>query len=155
MEGDEALHACLIVCGLNEKQQDAVLAEGFPDLSSFRSMNHSSLTEMVKHIGSLKKNSVHIGEYHLHNMEALAWWIHDQRHRNREIVAEEFDAVTLETCLDELELETKEETDDEVVLSKFKDSFTGYVQWEVELFNYLSGLKGKSGVPLVYVIHKE
>jgi hypothetical protein len=32
--------------------------------------------------------------------------------------------------------------------------FTGYIQWEVELINYLSGLKGKSGVPLVYVIHK-
>jgi hypothetical protein len=52
------------------------------------------------------------------------------------------------------ELESKEETDDETVLSKFKDTFTGYVQWDVELINYLSGLKGKSGVPLVYVIHK-
>jgi hypothetical protein len=39
-------------------------------------------------------------------------------------------------------------------LLKFKDTFTGYVQWEVELINYLSGLKGKSGVPLVYVIRK-
>jgi hypothetical protein len=65
-------------------------------------------------------------------------------------VAEKFDALTLETFLDELELETKEEADDEVILSKFKDSFTGYVQWDVELFNYLSGLKGKSGLPLVY-----
>jgi hypothetical protein len=64
-------------------------------------------------------------------------------------VAEKFDALTLETFLDELELETKEEADDEVILSKFKDSFTGYVQWDVELFNYLSGLKGKSGLPLV------
>ncbi len=65
-------------------------------------------------------------------------------------MAEKFDALTLETFLDELELETKEEADDEVILSKFKDSFTGYVQWDVELFNYLSGLKGKSGLPLVY-----
>jgi hypothetical protein len=32
--------------------------------------------------------------------------------------------------------------------------FTCYIQWEVELINYLSGLKGKSGVPLVYVIRK-
>jgi hypothetical protein len=80
------------VCGLNEQQQNAVLGEGFPDMMSFCSMNHSSLSEMVM--------------------------------------------------------------DDEITLSKFKDTFTGYVQWEVELINYLSGLKGKSGVPLVYVICK-
>jgi hypothetical protein len=88
-------------------------------------------------------------------MQALAWWIRDQRHCNRETVAKEFDVVTLETCLDNLELETKVEANDEVILSKFKDSFTSYVQWEVELFSYLSGLKGKSGVPLVYVICKD
>jgi hypothetical protein len=62
LEGDEALRACLVVCGLNERQQDAVLAKCFPDFNSFHSMNHLSLTEMVKHIGSLKKSSVHIGE---------------------------------------------------------------------------------------------
>ncbi len=117
-------------------------------------MNHSSLSEMVKHIGSLRRISMHIGEYHLHNTEALAWWIHDQRHRNRKIYAEEFDAEIMEASLNELELESKEETGDESVFSKFKDTFTGYIQWEVELINYLSGLKGKSGVPLVYVIHK-
>jgi hypothetical protein len=79
LEGDEALRACLIVCGLNEQQQNAVLGEGFLDLMSFCSMNCSSLREMVKCISSLRRNSVHIGEYHLHNMEALAWWIHDQK----------------------------------------------------------------------------
>jgi hypothetical protein len=72
LEGDEAFCACVIVCGLNEQQQNAVLAQGFPDLMSFHSMNCSSPSEMVKHIGSLKRSSVHIGEYHLHNMEALA-----------------------------------------------------------------------------------
>jgi hypothetical protein len=41
-----------------------------------------------------------------------------------------------------MELETGEEKDDDVALSKFKETFTGYVQWEVELSNYLSGLKG-------------
>jgi hypothetical protein len=61
LEGDEALCACLIVCGLNEQKQN-VLAEGFPDMMSFHSMNCSSLKEMVKHIGSLKRSSVHIGE---------------------------------------------------------------------------------------------
>jgi hypothetical protein len=86
-------------------------------------------------------------------MEALAWWIHDQRHHNREIYAEEFDVEIMEACLNELELESKE-MDDEITLSKFKDTFTGYIQWEVELINYLPGLKGKSGVPLVFVICK-
>jgi hypothetical protein len=110
---------------------------------------------MVKHIGRLRRNSVCIGEYHLRNMEALAWWIHDdQRCCNREIYAEEFDVEIMEACLNELELESKEEMDEEIMLSKFKDTFTGYIQWDVELINYLSGLKGKSGVPLVYVIHK-
>jgi hypothetical protein len=108
LEGDEALRACLIVCGLNEQQQNAVLGEGFLDLMSFCSMHCSSLSEMVKHIGSLTRNSVCINEYHLHNMEASAWPIHDQRHHNREIYAEEFDVEIMEACLNELELESKE-----------------------------------------------
>jgi hypothetical protein len=43
-----------------------------------------------------------------------------------EIYAEEFDTEIMEASLNELE--SKEETDDETVLSKFKDTFTGYVQ---------------------------
>jgi hypothetical protein len=123
LEGDEALCACLIVCGLNEQQQnDAVLGKGFLDLISFCSMNCSSLSKMVKHIGRLRRNTVRIGKYHLRNMEALAWWIHDQRCCNREIYAEEFDVEIMEACLNELELESKEEMDEEIMLSKFKDT---------------------------------
>jgi uncharacterized protein (UPF0335 family) len=56
-------------------------------------------------------------------MEALAWWIHDdQRCCNREIYAEEFDVEIMEACLNELELESKEEMDEEIMLSKFKDT---------------------------------
>jgi hypothetical protein len=103
LEGDEALCACLIVCGLNEQQQNdavlPVLGEGFLNLISFCSINCSSLFKMVKHIGRLRRNSVRIGEYHLRNMEALAWWIHDdQRCCNREIYAEEFDVEIMEAC---------------------------------------------------------
>jgi hypothetical protein len=124
LEGDEALSACLIVCGLNEQQQNAVLVKGFPDLMSFCNMNCSLLSEVVKHIGSLRRNSVRIGEYHLCNMEALAWWICDQRHRNREFYAEEFDVEIMEACLNELELESKEEMDRDYVVK-----IQTYVYW--------------------------
>jgi hypothetical protein len=49
-------------------------------------------------------------------MEALAWWIHDQRCCNREIYAEEFDVEIMEACLNELELESKEEMDRDYVV---------------------------------------
>ncbi len=155
LEGADALRACLRVCGLVDDQENAVMEEGFPDIFSFRFMDRKSLSEMVKRIASLRRGAVRIGEFQLRNMEAFAWWIRDMKRRDRDIVAEKFDDETLETCLDEMELETGEEKDDDVALSKFKETFTGYVQWEVELSNYLSGLKGKSGVPLVYVIRKQ
>jgi len=95
LEGGEALHACLRVCGLVLAQENAVMAEGFPDIVSFRFMERKSLSEMVKRIGSLRQGSTRIGEYQLRNMEAFAWWIHDMKRCNRDIVAEEFDAVTV------------------------------------------------------------
>jgi hypothetical protein len=67
---------------------------------------------MVKRIGSLRRNSVRIGEYHLRNMEALAWWIRDQRCRNREIYAEEFDVdvVAPKSCILSIESRMYEST---------------------------------------------
>jgi len=73
LEGGEALRACLHVCGLVLTQENAVMAEGFPDIVSFRFMEHKSLCEMVKRIGSLRQGSTRIGEYQLRNMEAFAW----------------------------------------------------------------------------------
>jgi hypothetical protein len=70
---------------------------------------------------------------------------------------DDFTVDICEECIAKMDFEAKDEKISETVKSlhpgKIKNG-KGWTQWELGFINYLTGIRGKSGVPLNYVIRK-
>jgi len=103
-----------------------------------------------------------MGHMHVLKMKALLYWLKDRDRRGIDIYEdydEDFGQVELLASIKSLETyerlqkagETKNKAPD-----KFQPhSLRGWSSFNRDLENYLSGLRGISGVPLIYVIREE
>jgi lauroyl/myristoyl acyltransferase len=62
-----------------------------------RASNFASLAERISKLRA-QAGGFCFGEMHIHNLEALAYWVHDKQCRNEEIVARDFTIAVLDEC---------------------------------------------------------
>lgn len=148
---------CLTTCGLNPAQRAAIDREGFTTLDEFGLLKAKHIFEMVKRLAALPptRGGVLIGQLQIRKLEALLFWIFDRRRRSLALDHEAFDAQSITDCLEKLDLEERTPEDNKVKSpGKLQTSATGWIQWELGFENYLAGIKGAQGLPIVYVIRK-
>lgn len=149
---------CLLTCGLNDAQRNAIDREGFTTLDEFGLLKAKHIFEMVKRLAALTpaRGGVLIGQLQIRKLEALLFWIFDRRRRSLDLDHEAFDNQVITDCLEKLDLEERAPEDNKVKSpGKLQTSATGWIQWELGFENYLAGIKGAQGLPIVYVIRKD
>jgi hypothetical protein len=101
VEGVKAVDHVLEVCGFAiEGNHALVRSEGFTQVSDFGVMRASNFASMAGRISKLRAQAggFHIGEMHVHNLEALAYWVHDKQCCNEEIVPRDFTIAVHDEC---------------------------------------------------------
>ena len=104
------------------------------------------------------RGRVRIAQVRVKKLLGLVWWIKDQVRRGQEITPWECNSniCALSIAQYQIDKHTGYEGDTETVKNPDKTKKgTDWVQWLLSFENYLSGLKGTSGVPLTYIIRKE
>jgi len=158
------LQASLDQCGLSQAQIDAVGREGYLTLTDFSLNQYADIESFAKKLQALPvlRGGVNMGHMHVLKMKALLYWLKDRDRRGIDIYEdydEDFGQVELLASIKSLETyerlqkagETKNKAPD-----KFQPhSLRSWSSFNRDLENYLSGLRGISGVPLIYVIREE
>ena len=151
----EQVHAVLIVCGVNTPAaRNAIVAEGFDDVSRFGRVTAADMVTMVKALRQVPNNPVRITTLALKNLKALVWWARDRKRRNLPIDADEFDDDLLDDCITKMELDEVEK-DSKIEAPASLTKAEDWVKWELSMVNYLMTIKGASGIPLAYIVRKE
>jgi hypothetical protein len=161
----EGVRHCLFVCGLETPaQQDAILLEGFVDIRSFAKLRSKDILEMVKTINTPPPPArgrpaaeapapVKITRRSARRLDGLVFWVKDKIRRGVDIDPFAFTEASLLDALQEVEgIETADTVD-----ADLPEKFTTerWIQWEIEMMNYLSTKKGIRGVPLSYVVRPD
>lgn len=149
---------CLVVCGLTPNQRAAIQREGFVTLDDYGFNTEKEVNEMIKRICALPpaRGGAHIGQLHLKKMQALLFWIFDQKRQSLPLDHLAFDDDAIVDCIEKMNLDTLTADDDNIKSpGPLQTSTTGWIQWELAFENFLSGLKSKQMLPLSYVIRKD
>lgn len=113
----DPLRHCLAVCGLNHRQQQAFISEGFNMLENFSLMRPKHISDMVKRIVSLSaaRGGVRLGQLQISKLEGLLYWTFDCRRRNLPMDYRQFTPAKVTLCIELITIdEEMEETDDTV-----------------------------------------
>jgi hypothetical protein len=161
----ECVWHCLFICGLTTlEQQDAIILEGFTDIRSFAELQDKDIHEMIKQINTplvagrgwrptAAPQAVKITRRLARCLDSLVHWVMDKIRRGIKIDPFEFDDHSLWEALQEDEGEDLADTMDVEAPEKFTPD--QWIQWEIELTNYLLAKRGTRGVPLSYVIRPD
>jgi hypothetical protein len=90
---DEAgVRMALEVCGACDEQQDAIVAEGFENMSDLTVMEEKDITDMMTNITRLPVNRgrVRNGAVVTKMVKALVYWCKEQRRRGENLDANRF-----------------------------------------------------------------
>ena len=104
---------CLLICGLTGAQRVAIEREGLHTLDDLAMLRIKDIHEMVKRIVALSpaRGGVHIGQLHIRKIEALWYWVFDQKRRSIVLDHITFTPDTITTCIEQLNLD-EQQTDD-------------------------------------------
>jgi hypothetical protein len=150
----------LTMCGFTEFLERARLIdhERFASLDAFGDYTDSMIESMAtQNEKRATAQRVRFGIQRILYVKAVAYWVRKQRREGIAVSIDDLNPDVLLTMvremnLDRLDLET--EVDDRL-LQPGKFDPRRYVQWERSFANYLDSIRGRSGVPLSYIIRPE
>jgi hypothetical protein len=124
-------------------------------------MREKDLADMGKTISGIPANrgGVVISNAAIRYLGGLSYWIRDRIRRGQFDLMNpvDFTIGVCEDCIARMDFETRDEKLGDAVKSlhpgKIKGG-KGWTQWELGFINYLTGVRGKSGIPLHYIIRK-
>jgi hypothetical protein len=88
-------------------------------------------------------------------VKAIAFWVRKRRREGAEIALEGLNEEVVCTLIREMTLASKEEKRDDKLFYPNKFNPKKYISWAQSFENYLDSLKGKSKVPLTYIIRPD
>jgi len=138
----------------------ALREEGYLSLDDFALNQYQDISEFAKRVQALPVNrgGVRFGQLHIIKLKAFLYWLMDRQHRGLRLDLDDggFGKNELEMAV--IKYRAKEERKvKEEAAAKVPDKFSphtlrGWNTFNQELENYLSSIRGASGVPLVYVL---
>jgi uncharacterized membrane protein YgcG len=144
----------LDVCGATDEQQDAIVAEGFENMSDLTVMDEKDITDMMTNITRLPVNrgGIRIGAVVTKKVKALVYWSKEQKRRGEDLDANRFTEEEMNATLTRMTVETADDDTKPELPNKFDTH--KWVSWMKRVENYMWQVKGKNNTPLMYVIRK-
>jgi hypothetical protein len=162
LNGHPVLNHVLTLCGFENPvaRMRVIEFEGLDTLDAFGDFDDTAIENMAKRNEgrSPQANRVVFGIRRILKLKAVAFWVRKQR---REGVApddmnvHDLDADVVATMIREMSLSTTDTKRDEKLFYPSKFNPKKYISWARSFENYLDSLKGKSKVPLSYIIRSE
>jgi hypothetical protein len=150
----------LVMCGFTDALERARLVEyeRFPSLDAFGDYTDSMIENMASRNEKRTPaaSRIRFGIQRTLNIQAVCYWVRKQR---REGIAVSIDNLNPDVIVEmtremNLNLDRDKDKDDKLFQpGKFEPR--KYITWARSFENYLDSLRGKSGVPLSYVIRPE
>jgi hypothetical protein len=150
----------LVMCGFTDVLERARLVEyeRFPSLDAFGDYTDSMIESMA---GRNEKRTpaasrIRFGIQRTLNIQAVSYWVRKQRCEGIAVSIDDLNPDVLVAMTREMNLNLDRDKDkDDKLFQPGKFEPRKYITWARSFENYLDSLRGKSGVPLSYVIRPE
>jgi hypothetical protein len=146
----------LTLCGFTEPiaRQRLIQREGFDTLESFGDFSSESIDSMARRHESYTPvaQRVNFGMRRIGKFKAIAYWVRKCRHEGTPVDVANLNQDVITQMGRELTLVPLEPKRDDKLFYPPKFDPDTYVTWERTFENYLDALKGKSKIPLSYII---
>jgi hypothetical protein len=146
----------LTLCGFEEPiaRQRLIQREGFDNLESFGDFSSESIDSMARRHESYTPvaQRVNFGMRRIAKFKAIAYWVRKCRHEGTTVDVANLSQDVITQMGRELTLVPLEPKRDDKLFYPPKFDPNNYVTWERTFENYLDSLKGKSKIPLSYII---
>jgi hypothetical protein len=147
------MHVVLTLCGFDEPQH-LIQREGFDTLESFGDFSSESIDSMAHRHESYTPvaQRVNFGMRQIGKFKAIAYWVRKCCHEGTTVDIVNLNQDVITQMGRELTLVPLEPKRDDKLFYPPKFDPNSYVTWEHMFENYLDSLKGKSKIPLSYII---
>ena len=162
-EEREQAREMLATLGLTAPKIVAVIdIGGVSSVSKMANMREKEVSDLLKMLASLPvaRGGVIIGVADVRYLNGFAFWLRDKKRREQDLNELDPNSFSMEECenaIEKMDFEASDTKNAETLKAlnpgKIKDG-RAWPQWELGFENFLAGQRGKSGVPLIYVIRK-
>jgi hypothetical protein len=150
----------LVMCGFTDVLERARLVEyeRFPSLDAFGDYTDTMIESMA---GRNEKRTpaasrVRFGIQRTLNIQAVSYWVRKQRREGIPVSIDDLNPDVIVAMTREMNLNLDRDKDkDDKLFQPGKFEPRKYITWARSFENYLDSLRGKSGLPLSYVIRPE
>ena len=126
--------------------------QGFATDEDFTIMAVKDVPYMIKNNNSIHQQSVILGVFHQHRIQALIHWARYQKRRGIAIVPGNWNNAALANAIERVNFETPSK---EVERPGKLEDLIKWTVWETKWENYLGSIFGASSIPLDYVIRRD
>ena len=157
------LRSYLAVCGINDtgpvngrQTTELIVSQGFTSIDDFNGLTQSDIGRLVKAFNSNAATTGSVGFMAQKKLEALAFWVTNQKMRNIPLAVANWDADALEKARTESDIAVERKANPQTPKRPGKIA-TGldWYTWIEQFTNYLAAIRGVNDVPLTYVIRKD
>ena len=157
------LRSYLAVCGINDtgptagrQTTELITSQGFTSIDDFNGLTQSDIGRLVKAFNSNAATTGSIGFMAQKKLEALAFWVTNQKMRNIPLAIANWNADALEQARIESDIAAERKANPQTPKRPGKIA-TGldWYTWIEQFTNYLAAIRGVNDVPLTYVIRKD
>ena len=157
------LRRYLAVCGINNEGPAAgrqttelITSQGFTSIDDFNGLTQADIGRLVKAFNTNAAATRPIGFMAQKKLEALAFWVTNQKMRNIPLDIDNWDADALEGARIESDIAAERKANLQTPKRPGKIA-TGldWYTWTEQFTNYLAAIRGVNDVPLTYVIRKD
>lgn len=161
LDANPEMDHVLTICGFNDPiaRMRVIQAEGLDMLDSFGDFEDVAIENMAKRNEARSAGTrVNFGIRRILKLKAVAYWVRKKRREGVEaddMNVHDLDDDTISGMIRELSLATTDAKRDDKLFYPSKFNPKKYISWARSFENYLDALKGKSKVPLSYIIRAE
>lgn len=158
-----SLRGYLAVCGLSDtgpvagrQTTELITSQGFSSIDDFNGLTQADIGRLVKAFNMNAATTGTIGFMAQKKLEALAYWVTNQKMRGITLAVANWNADALEQARIDSDIATERKANPQTPKRPGKIA-TGldWYNWIEQFENYLAAIRGVNDVPLTYVIRKD
>lgn len=154
LEDDEGVRKALGICGADEDQVEAIVNEGFTQMTDLLILTDDEIKEMMSNLNKMPANrgGIRIGAVITKKVKALVYWCKEQRRQGNNYDANRFTEEELEATLERMAVSDGEDEAKAELPVKFEPN--RWPSWVKKVENYLWQTRGRNNTPLYYIVRK-
>ena len=152
--GAQGVQQALTVCGASAALRDGLIGVGLAIMADFTILSVKEVETMATNVTRLSVNQggAQIGAVLTKKIKGLVQWCHDRQWKGQNLDANAFTQAGLMSTIKKMSVEESEDQSTPELPGSL--SAVKWVSWSKKFENYLSQVKGRNQIPLLYVVRK-